>query len=91
MSKELLAKFEAAKKRAEKAQENLREVLDTMIMVGMAKKIEDGYDGDYQMTIVGAPNILSQIEYFIWEEASPEFFGPDNEPLDLENGVVEWF
>jgi hypothetical protein len=88
---DLKERFAQAKEANEQAQKGLRAILTEMIEAGMAKKVEDGYGGDHLMAIVADPVLLKQIEYFIWGEEDPEFWGPDNGPLTFEKGAVEWF
>jgi hypothetical protein len=93
MSAEIKAKFEAAKKHLEAAQAELRSILDTMILLGMAKKVEDGYGSGYQVTVVASPGLLSRIDTFIWEDDLGLEFRNDNEtdPIKWAKGELEWF
>jgi len=81
--------FESCKARYEASNKELLEMLNVMVEYGMAKEIEDGEGGDYEMIIVADPSIMSQIDYFTWDEGTPQFW---NELLGLPViGKVEWW
>ena len=82
--------FETCKARHEAAKKELREMLKLMVEYGMAKEVEDGYGGDYVMTIVADPSLLSQIDYYVYEgDEEPEFWNELAGGPVL--GKVEWW
>jgi len=65
-------------------------MLKAMVECGLAKRIEDGYGGDYELTVVAAPDILSRIEYFEWEDDVPTFWGEEGQ-IGYKKGELEWW
>jgi hypothetical protein len=83
--------FRTVKARFDASKQELFNMLKIMVEHGLAKEIEDGYGGDYVMTIIADPETLKQIDYYVYDEGDdePEFWNEaTGEPI-LDK--IEWY
>ena len=81
--------YDAVKGISEAAKCLMQTAVKAMVEHGLAKEIDDGYGGDYVMTIVADPEILKQIDYYVFEDEEPEFWNEASG--ETITGKIEWY